>query len=289
MFKNCTSLKMIAVSVAWSTDSVHMYNEQLEMFEGCTLLVGSSGTAYDAEHIDISYAHIDGGAENPGYLSNRVIVSFDANGGAGSMESVVIQLGKAFTLPECGFTAPTYQKFTGWIVGGEQKQPGDTVTLNADTVLTASWDYALITVTFDANGGEGSFVDMTLLSGAMFVFPVCEFLAPEGKTFAGWQYGELTAQPGAHTTFDTDMTVKAIWTDLSDTILVGDVNGDGTVDSGDEMLLSRYVGAWDGIELELAAADLDRDGKVDIRDAMILSRYIAAWDGYTQYIIEIQH
>ncbi|MBR6419355.1 MAG: BspA family leucine-rich repeat surface protein [Oscillospiraceae bacterium] len=288
MFDSCGSLKTITVGDAWSTASV---TNSSNMFSRCEALVGGSGTVYDAEHIDAAYAHIDGGAENPGYLTaktDKYSISFDANGGTGSMESVEITAGEIFTLPECGFTAPTYQKFTGWIVGGAQKQPGDTVTLNADTVLTASWDYALITVTFDANGGEGSFVDMTLLSGAMFVFPVCEFLAPEGKTFAGWQYGELTAQPGTHTTFDTDMTVKAIWKDLSDTILVGDVNGDGTVDSGDEMLLSRYVGAWDGIELELAAADLDRDGKVDIRDAMILSRYIAAWDGYAQYIIEIQ-
>ena len=288
MFDSCGSLKTITVGDAWSTASV---TNSSNMFSRCEALVGGSGTVYDAEHIDAAYAHIDGGAENPGYLTaktDKYSISFDANGGTGSMESVEITAGEIFTLPECGFTAPTYQKFTGWIVGGEQKQPGDTVTLHADTVLTASWDYALITVTFDAYGGEGSFVDLTLLSGAMFVFPVCEFLAPEGKTFAGWQYGEMTAQPGTHTTFDTDMTVKAIWTDLSDTILVGDVNGDGTVDGGDEMLLSRYVGAWDGIELELAAADLDRDGKVDIRDAMILSRYIAAWEGYDQYIIEIQ-
>lgn len=71
-------------------------------------------------------------------------------------------------------------------------------------------------------------------------------------------------------------------------VKVGDVDGDGTVDNKDSMLLSRYVGGWEDIELDLDAADLDRDGKVDVRDAMILSRYVAAWEGYDKYIIEVE-
>ena len=30
------------------------------------------GTAYDADHIDAEYAHLDGGPENPGYFSEKV-------------------------------------------------------------------------------------------------------------------------------------------------------------------------------------------------------------------------
>ena len=71
-------------------------------------------------------------------------------------------------------------------------------------------------------------------------------------------------------------------------VKVGDVDGDGTVDNKDSMLLSRYVGGWEDVELDLDAADLDRDGKVDVRDAMILSRYVAAWEGYDKYIIEVE-
>ena len=39
------------------------------MFEGCTSLVGGQGTTYDSSHTDASYARIDGGSSNPGYLT----------------------------------------------------------------------------------------------------------------------------------------------------------------------------------------------------------------------------
>ena len=35
------------------------------------MLKGSSGTTYDENHVDATYAHIDGGTSNPGYLSTR--------------------------------------------------------------------------------------------------------------------------------------------------------------------------------------------------------------------------
>ena len=41
------------------------------MFKGCTSLVGGMGTTYDASHVDAAYAHFDGGASNPGYLTVR--------------------------------------------------------------------------------------------------------------------------------------------------------------------------------------------------------------------------
>ena len=40
------------------------------MFVACTSLVGGSGTPYDdANPNDVTYAHIDGGATNPGYFA----------------------------------------------------------------------------------------------------------------------------------------------------------------------------------------------------------------------------
>ena len=41
------------------------------MFEGCERLVGGRGTTYDPDHIDVEYAHIDGGPDNPGYLTDK--------------------------------------------------------------------------------------------------------------------------------------------------------------------------------------------------------------------------
>ena len=41
------------------------------MFDGCCLLVGGAGTAYDSSSTDASRAHIDGGANAPGYFTGK--------------------------------------------------------------------------------------------------------------------------------------------------------------------------------------------------------------------------
>ena len=67
MFYGCSSLKSIFVGNEWTTDNV-TYSDI--MFYGCSKLVGSSGTIFDWNHIDHTYAHLDGGTNNPGYLSD---------------------------------------------------------------------------------------------------------------------------------------------------------------------------------------------------------------------------
>lgn len=67
MFTRCSRLATIKVGNGWSTSNV---SSSSEMFEECTSLVGGSGTTYDSSHTDASYAHIDGGSSNPGYLTS---------------------------------------------------------------------------------------------------------------------------------------------------------------------------------------------------------------------------
>ena len=66
MFNGCDSLRRIYVDSVWSVDLVTASDS---MFVNCTSLVGGQGTVYDVNHIDATYAHIDGGLDNPGYLS----------------------------------------------------------------------------------------------------------------------------------------------------------------------------------------------------------------------------
>ena len=40
-------------------------------------------------------------------------VSFDANGGTGTMASEICDIGEEYTLPECAFTAPSRKEFDG--------------------------------------------------------------------------------------------------------------------------------------------------------------------------------
>ena len=43
------------------------------MFADCTSLVGGASTSYDDEHKDATYARIDGGEDNPGYLTGKIL------------------------------------------------------------------------------------------------------------------------------------------------------------------------------------------------------------------------
>ena len=69
MFADCTNLRTIYVGDGWSTAAVGLYSD--DMFNGCTSLVGGMGTTYDENHVDKTYAHIDGGPSNPGYFTEK--------------------------------------------------------------------------------------------------------------------------------------------------------------------------------------------------------------------------
>ena len=71
MFRDCGSLKTIFVSDNWKMSKVLSSKASKDMFSGCTSLVGGSGTVYDSNYTDVSYAHIDGGLSNPGYLTDK--------------------------------------------------------------------------------------------------------------------------------------------------------------------------------------------------------------------------
>ena len=60
-------------------------------------------------------------------------------------------------------------------------------------------------------------------------------------------------------------------------IIYGDANGDGIIDTLDEVLLSQYLAEWD-VELDEAAADANGDGIIDTLDEVLLSQYLAEWD-----------
>ena len=68
IFQQCSNLTTIYVGDGWNTANV---TDSWYMFEGCERLVGGRGTTYDPDHIDVEYAHIDGGPNNPGYLTDK--------------------------------------------------------------------------------------------------------------------------------------------------------------------------------------------------------------------------
>ena len=68
MFEGCSALTTIYADSNWSLPAD---NYSWAMFMDCTSLVGGKGTAYDENHTDDSYAHLDGGPSNPGYFTEK--------------------------------------------------------------------------------------------------------------------------------------------------------------------------------------------------------------------------
>ena len=58
--------------------------------------------------------------------------------------------------------------------------------------------------------------------------------------------------------------------------ILGDVNGDGSADIADALMISRYdAGLTDLNDSQLAVGDVNGDGEVNIADALMISRYDA--------------
>ncbi|MBR5171729.1 MAG: BspA family leucine-rich repeat surface protein [Muribaculaceae bacterium] len=90
MFDHCANLRTIYVGDGWNTAAVTISQD---MFKDCTSLVGGQGTTYDANHIDATYAHIDGGPSNPGYFTAKnTALRGDVNGDHGLNISDAIML-----------------------------------------------------------------------------------------------------------------------------------------------------------------------------------------------------
>ena len=77
MFYYCRKLKKIYVGNNWTAAGA---TESSRMFDSCYSLVGGAGTTYNDNHVDGSYAHIDGGSSNPGYLTLKQFYDVWING-----------------------------------------------------------------------------------------------------------------------------------------------------------------------------------------------------------------
>ncbi len=160
-------------------------------------------------------------------FSDTYTVSFDANGGTGSMAAVEGVVGE-YTLPANKFTAPSGKVFDCWSVTGVEKSPGDTITVSSDVTVTAVWALKTYTVTFAANGGTGS---MDPVSGVVgdYVLPGNGFTAPEGKYFKCWSVGGTEKAPGVTISISTDVTVMAVWAVTTYTVSFAANGGTGTM------------------------------------------------------------
>ena len=150
-----------------------------------------------------------------------ITISFDPNGGTGTMKPMRVKAGENYTLPECTFTPPEGREFAGWLaVNGTVYPAGTKVISSYDQSFKATWkdkEAAEITITFDPNGGTGTMQPMKVKSGEKFKLPKCTFTPPKGKEFAGWLAENGKVYPAGEIVSSVGSSVlKATWKDTAE-------------------------------------------------------------------------
>ena len=118
--------------------------------------------------------------------------------------------------------------FNGWKGSdGNTYQAGAVYTTDAALTLTAQWKLKSYTVTYNTNGGTGTYANQTKEHGKALTLYTNE-PTKAGYTFAGWLGSDnVTYQAGGPYTANADLTLTAQWTPANYTITYN-LNG-GTV------------------------------------------------------------
>ena len=217
MFGGCTALERIYVSDGFVTgsltDSTYYTNAP---FENCASLVGGNGSTISIG-TSITVAKIDKPGTK-GLFTGRFYISFDANGGEGTMErQSATQTAEGIptvSLNPNTFTRAAYA-FAGWSTAPDGEKVYDdagdfTGAAYAGVTLYALWTPAL---SFDANGGEGTMGTVPVNPDAQLL-PENTFTR-DGYVFAGWNTeadGNGTAyDDGAEITVTEGAVLYAQW------------------------------------------------------------------------------
>ena len=151
-------------------------------------------------------------------------VSFDKNGGTGTMNSETVIAGSKYTLPACGFTAPSNKKFDGWEINGTKYAVGASIEVNSNVIVKALWTDKggsgsggshndSYTLRYDTNGGE-KLSSESKTSKWTKDYEDLPIPTREGYRFDGWYYdsklkNEVTGDVKVNTSV---VTLYAGWT-----------------------------------------------------------------------------
>lgn len=91
----------------------------------------------------------------------KLSVSFDPNGGSGTMDPVTVDYGATYLFPENGFTAPDGKRFAHWAIdsldGGTTAVPGGGLTILRGTTAYAVWEDIPASTGGGGGGGRTSY------------------------------------------------------------------------------------------------------------------------------------
>ena len=169
------------------------------------------------------------------WIPNNNSVIFNANGGSGSMDDLIIATNSEAKLTINTFTKPGYS-FIGWATspnGSVRYNDNDNYIMGTDESYTlyAVWQVNKNLLIFDANGGNGEMISLLIFANESISLPTNKFTR-ENCHFIGWStspYGEVIYTEGATYKIGTDhsYTLYAVWEKNSISI---SINSDGATD-----------------------------------------------------------
>ena len=167
-------------------------------------------------------------------------ITFNGNGGSGSMGPVTVKTGTNYILPECGFTAPTDQEFKAWEISGTEYKVGDTYIVSGDTEIKALWENSVITpttytVTVGNDGnGTGTASPSTAAAGTTITLTATP---KTGYHFKEWEVisGGVTIKDNKFTMPNDNVEVKAVFEKDAPTEFTIIFDGNGGTPSVDSM------------------------------------------------------
>ncbi len=194
-------------------------------------VVASEDYLYAVVHRDMAYNYstslVSGTISTP---SSGYTVTFDANGGTGSMSNQTASV--ATNLTANAFTRAGYT-FAGWNTaaggGGTAYADGASFPFTANTTLYAQWTANNNTVTFDGNGATGGSTATQTIATAATASLTSNGYTRTGFTFDGWgtsSGGPVVYTDGAsYTMGTTNVTLYAQWTAVGSFTVTFDANG----------------------------------------------------------------
>ena len=161
----------------------------------------------------------EGGSGSGNETAKEFTVSFDANGGTGTIAPMKVKAGTEITLPDGTAFSRKYYTFNYWTISGSDfYEAGSKYTVKADTVFAAAWRHNQVLITYDSNDDTVSDTEQWVYAGSDLILPGNLFgSSPAGKHFYGWTTSatateaDILAPGSAFRVEETALTFYAYW------------------------------------------------------------------------------
>lgn len=178
------------------------------------------------------------------WTGKKYDITYNANGGSGSMSNTKATYGSTVTLAKNAFTRQNYI-FDGWATsakGNRVRSNGESFTYSTTggTTFYALWKRSTekVTVKFDANGGVTTLAESTVVIGTSVSLPSSK-VSRNGYALIGWSTNARSKNPEYSTSANisaSNATYYAIWKSTTgNSNLANIITGDDMF-TGDENL-----------------------------------------------------